>query len=148
MILYPCECSDDDTGHDFISEKKSDAGIEYVIECSVCLFKSEIPKDDWDQISSDELKASQRKRTYLTRYPRIEPHTGLTVSSRADELEKVRAAGFHVAEHGINEKFDDDTSEFQRAKRRAQEERKVAIRKKRETMIREGVIKAPKRANV
>lgn len=152
MILFPCVCSDEDVGHDYVSEREDGPVLDdckgvwfYTIRCSGCGHEDEISKSEWDEVASGELKAAQRKRAHLTRYPRIEPHTGMLVKSKQHEAETVQAAGYHVAENGVNEKYDDDTAEFFKAKTRATKERREAIRKKREHLIREGVIKRPKK---
>lgn len=153
MIRWPCTCSEEDVPHNYISErehavlsKELQPIIDYKIECSECRHESEIPKEDWDQTAKEaEIKAQRSSRTYLTRYPRIEPHTGALVKSRDHELETVKAAGFHVAEHGINDAYNDELCEKMRSDRQNRETRRNAIRKKREIMIREGVFKPKKK---
>lgn len=139
MIKYPCECSDEDTGHNYVSEslklhesmKLEVPVIFYQIECGSCGHKSEIDKSDWDMIAGDELRAAQRSKANLTRYPRIEPHTGMLVSSKQHESEMVKAMGFHKAENGLNEKFHDETAETLRKKRQDLAERRKAMQERR-----------------
>lgn len=147
MIRYPCHCSEEDVPHNYLHEAyilNLDA-VFYEIECSECEHKSTIPKDDWDDIAKqEEIRAQRHNRASLTRYPRIEPHTGLEVKSREHEAETLKMMGYHKAEHGIDQRHDDETAYALGEKRKAREKRRSDIRKKREAYIREGIIKRPK----
>lgn len=116
----------------------------YVVMCGNCGHHMDLLEEEWLAAGKEMDRRAGRVRANLTRYPRIEPHTGELVKSRHHEMEVVKRAGYHVAEHGINEKYDDEVSQQLKDKRLAMEERRRAIRKKRETLIREGVIKKPR----
>lgn len=157
MIRYPCHCSEVDVPHNYLSERKAfdlaplkmtaGTNIFYEIECAECGHKSEIPKEDWDDIAKqEELHAQRSRRVSLTRYPRIEPHSGELVKSKEHEAETLKRLGFHKAENGIDPNHDDETAYALGEKRKAREKRRADIRKKREVYIREGIIKRPKPA--
>lgn len=159
MIRWPCVCSEVDVPHDFLREvRRSDDKVAiitkdnegeqvlYEIQCAECANCTAIEKGDWDQTAKDEdIQAQRTRRANLTRYPRFEPHSGEIVKSKEHELETIKRLGFHVAEHGIDDAYSDETASKLRSDRLAREERKRTIRKKRETLIREGVIKPPKK---
>lgn len=147
MIRYPCTCSEEDLGHDYLGELTKDGAVLYTIECSGCGLESSIPKEDWDEIAKGELIEAQRRRSSLTKFPYIEPHTGEVVKSKEHREEVLRAHGYHKAEHGINDAYNDELCDKLRTQRQAAEQRKRDIRKKRETLIREGVIKKPRQVH-
>lgn len=45
---------------------------------------------------------SRSSKSYLTKYPRIEPHTGAWVKSKDHEKETIRRLGYHEAPHGYD----------------------------------------------
>lgn len=157
MIWYPCTCSDEDQAHDFVRELRLSSGnvlpltkeneasqILHEISCANCGQKSEIPKGDWDAIANNELRLAQRRKSSLTKFPYFEPHTGILVKSKEHRDEVIKNAGFHKAEHGINDAYSDEFADKLKRDRERREGRKKEIRKKREALIREGVIKAPR----
>lgn len=155
MIWAPCdaECQDkdqyacraDERAFELVDEFSDDEGVFYEARCGNCGRCQFFSVTEWQEAGKAMDRRAYRRRANLTRYPRIEPHTGELVKSRDHEHEVVKAAGFHVAEHGINDAYHDELSEKLRSNRVAMEDRRKAIRKKREHLIREGVIKPPKR---
>jgi len=126
--------------------KEGEAGEGLVFaECGNCGSIDCFLEEDWVELNKAQDRRACRRKANLTRYPRFEPHTGLVVKSREHEMEVVKHAGYHVAEHGLDERHNDELADRLKQKRDRMESRRREIRKKREALIREGVIKAPKK---
>lgn len=78
------------------------------VKCLECGLEHEMDFKLWIR---DYTFSRKPKRTYLTKYPRIEPHTGELVTSKEHETETVRAMGYHAAPNGVNEAYDDSESD-------------------------------------
>lgn len=140
---YTCR-ADGARAMDLLRKEGEPGSMLYVIECGNCGHITDILEEEWNDAGKEMERRACRRRVSLTRYPRIEPHTGLEVKSREHEAEVVKHAGYHTAEHGLDERHNDELADKLKSQRQAREDRRKAIRKKRETMIREGVIKMPK----
>lgn len=136
-----------DTAHELISRRVDpQSGLEILcVSCENCGHKYEISKEIWDCAVSEMQRLSYRKKPSLTKYPYVEPHTGELVKSKEHREEVMAAHGYHKAENGVNDEYDDELSYQLKSKRQAMEKRRADIRKKRETMIRDGLIKWPKK---
>lgn len=115
MIWLPCAddcqtknpwtCRESDRAHELVDY----SGDMAKIRCANCGTESEIPSAEWKQICADHIKESSRKKSSLTKYPRIEPHSGVVVNSREDEKRVWKAKGYHEAPHGSDERTFTDT---------------------------------------
>lgn len=153
MIWLPCEkdceknnqfaCRDDERAMEFIRQEGEAQEQLVIAECGNCSHINNFLKEEWDAGALAMDRRAQRRKANLTRYPRIESHTGEIVTSREHEKETLKRMGFHAAENGIDERYNDETSEKLKDRQRAVRERKQKIAKKREALIREGVIKRP-----
>lgn len=143
MIRYPCECSDQDVEHNYLSEHQDGERTIYKIQCADCGHLEDIDKAVWDLIAKDELQKAQKKRANLTRYPYIDPYSGMEVRSKEHREDVWKAHGFHKAEHGINEAYNDEATEKLKEKRLALQKRREETQKKREAYMRAGLIKRP-----
>lgn len=156
MIWFPCEKNCKETNQ-YACRENGERAFELLrtegepgealifAECGNCGALHCILEEEWNEAGQQMNRRAAVRRANLTRYPRIEPHTGELVKSRDHEMEVVKHMGYHVAEHGVNDAHNDELAEKLRSQRIAREERRRKIQKKRETLIREGVIKAPKR---
>lgn len=144
MIRYPCECSEVDVPHNYLKEREDGGRTVYLVECAECGSQHEMDKHVWDLVAADELRVAQKRRANLTRFPYVDPFSGVEVKSKEHREDVWRAHGFHKAEHGINESFDDEACDNLRRKRQALEARRLATKRKREDYIRQGILK-PKR---
>lgn len=153
MIWIPCEkncerkdqyaCRDDERAHEFIREEGEEGHKIITAECGNCGHITTLLQEEWSDACVAMDRRAAKKKANLTRYPRIETHTGELVTSREHEKETLKRMGFHAAEHGVNEKFNDEHTEKLKSKQQALKDRKERIRKKRESLMREGVIKRP-----
>lgn len=143
MIWMPCEagceeknryvCRDEKRAHSFSEEfRDEENGLVVKCRCENCGALDYLSKEDWDAACRDVERQAARRRANLTRYPRIETHTGEIVTSREHEKELTKRMGFHAAEHGVNERFDDETCVKLKEKRlvRDAKKRKLADRRK------------------
>ena len=161
MIWYPCEkgCEpgansyvyrdNGDTVHTFVSKRVAEwetdtaRGEEelYCVECGNCGQRYEISKGLWDEASQETIRKSARRKAGLTRYPYVDPYSGVEVKSKEHREDVWKAHGFHKAEHGINENYDDEDCDRVRSRRQALEAKRAATKRKREDYIRQGIIK-------
>jgi hypothetical protein len=87
MEKFPCAECKEVTEHEFLQEKGEYNEI-YSTRCKVCGGAHDVSRHDWLSFQlRNEVRAS---KAYLTKYPRIEPHSGLTVKSREHEKESVK----------------------------------------------------------
>lgn len=153
MIWLPCEkkcevsnqfaCRDDERAMEFIRQDGEEGEALIFAECGNCKFINPFLKEEWDAGSLAMDRRAYRKKANLTRYPRIEAHTGEVVNSREHEKETLKRMGYHAAENGIDERYNCEASEKLKDRTRALKDRKQKIAKKREAFIRQGLIKRP-----
>lgn len=155
MIWLPCEkncensnqfaCRSEERAMEFIREEGEFGEAIVIAECGNCHHINAFLKEEWEDGGRRmDLRAQRTGKACLTRYPRVEPFTGEVVKSREHEKETLKRMGFHAAEHGVNDNFNDETTEKLKDRNRAIKERREKIKKKREAYIREGLIKRPK----
>jgi len=112
-VQVPCpkECSGEipfRTPHTFLEERGNYNEI-YFVKCDKCGHEYEIPRKQWLFYSSGAADPKS-SRAYLTKYPRIEPHTGEIVKSKDHEKETIKRMGFyeghHGGRHGVDRRYD------------------------------------------
>jgi hypothetical protein len=103
------------TGHAFVAEKGEYNEI-YEVLCVGCSVQYEIPRKAW--LNARVFEDTRSSRAYLTKFPYVEPHTGEVVNSPEDVVRVTKAYGLHAAEHGKNERYDDEFSHQLRARER------------------------------
>lgn len=154
MIWLPCEkecqprdqyaCRGDERAQEYIREEGEENEKIIITECGNCGHIGAFLQEEWTAAGiAMDRRAQKTGKASLTRYPRIETHTGEVVTSREHEKETLKRMGFHSAEHGLDEKFNSEASERLKSKNQALKDRKNKIRKKRESLMREGVIRRP-----
>lgn len=140
MIWAPCEksCAEKNQyvcrGEERAFELAGEAQGLIWAKCGNCGHEQDFLVEEWNDFSKEmDLRAARSgaSRAGLTRYPRIEPHTGLLVNSREDEKRAMKAMGMHEAPHGINEQYNDETCEKLKSARQAREAKKLALQRKR-----------------
>lgn len=90
------------TNHELV--KKLSAS-EYLVKCKGCGDEHQIYFLVW------ENALSRPRRAGLTRYPYVEPHSGVLVKSAEHRSEVLKSMGFHAAPHGIDERYDNAPNE-------------------------------------
>lgn len=101
----------------------------YEIRCTRCGSHQRVNRHAWlSQLNRDHLRPSKAN---LTRYPRFEPHSGVVVNSREDEVRVMKAMGMHAAPHGVDERYDDEACDSLRKRRMERERRRREIEEKR-----------------
>lgn len=147
MIWAPCDkvcvekdqyaCRGDDRSHDFVLQEGGPGNEIVEAKCGNCGNLAVFLLEDWNAYGKEMDLRAQRNagsRSGLTKYPRIEPHTGVLVNSRDDERRAMKAMGMHEAPHGVNEAFDDETCHNLKTKRLEIEQRKREITRRREAL--------------
>lgn len=110
---------------------------DLIVKCGNCDHEQKLTQAEWDAYAKEmDLKAARcgSSRAGLTKYPRVEPHTGVVVNSRDDEVRAMKAMGMHAAPNGIDERFDDESCDALRSKRAAIQKRKLEIDRKRKAL--------------
>jgi hypothetical protein len=102
-LLCDAKCAEHKKTKHKLLEKKTRS--TYLVECQKCKGQSDVYFLVWEKARDKPWRGG------LTRYPRIEPHTGALVKSPEHERETVKAMGFHEAPHGINHDYDDAISD-------------------------------------
>lgn len=118
--VLTCQHCQKRAGHAFLAER-GDYNELYEVLCVECGSQYEIPRKAW--LNAQFLEAAGPKRAYLTKYPYVEPHTGEVVNSAEDVVRVTKAYGLHAADHGINERYHDETSERLRNRERERKEK-------------------------
>lgn len=128
-LKCPAVCCSEDTEHKFL-EERGDYNQTYFVECS-CGFQREVSRKEW--LFAENIKdwTPSNARAYLTKFPYVEPHSGMVVTSKEHRDEVMKKMGFHKAEHGVNEKYHDETAELMRRKRQDLAERRRAMDERR-----------------
>lgn len=86
--------------------------------------------ETWVDACQDMDRRAQRMgRVNLTKYPYVEPHTGEVVKSAEDRERVVKAFGMHAAEHGIDERHNDELADKLKDRERAKKDRRKTARK-------------------
>lgn len=119
--------------HEFVEV----CGDTVKLECGNCSHIATLPIEEYQaECKRMDIKAqlSGASRAGLTKYPRIEPHTGELVNSRDDEARVMKAFGMHAAPHGINERFNDEACEKLKSARQKREQRRREIERKRKAL--------------
>lgn len=140
MIWAPCEkdcaeknqyvCRVELRAFELVSEAP---GLIFA-KCGNCGHEQDFLEEEWAQYGKEmELRAqrSSSSKAGLTKYPRIEPHTGALVNSRDDEVRAMKAMGMHAAPHGVNEAYNDETCERLKDKQQKLQSRKLEIERRR-----------------
>ncbi len=126
MVKFDCpHCGK--TEHEFTQEKGEYNEI-YQVRCLVCNVAHDVPRHSWlhaEHILADALKPS---RAYLTKFPHIEPHTGVMVTSAEHRRETMKRMGMHEAPHGIDTRYDDERCDDLRSRRQESEKRKRELK--------------------
>ena len=141
MIWAPCEkacaeknqyvCRGDDRAFELVSEF---TGL-ISAKCGNCGHEQDFLEEAWQDYGKDmDRRAARTQRAGLTKYPRIEPHTGALVNSRDDEKRAMKAYGMHEAPHGVNDAFNDETCAKLKDDRLAREAKKHALDRKRKAL--------------
>lgn len=154
MIWAPCDksceprdqyaCRGEERAHEFVLQDGGEGNEIVEARCGNCGNLAVFLKEDWDHYGKQmELRAqrSGNSRANLTKYPRIEPHTGALVNSRDDEVRAMRAYGMHPAENGIDERYDDESCEILRDKRQKIQAKKLEIERRRKALNRPQIIR-------
>lgn len=84
---FPCETCNAVTEHKFLEELGEYNEI-YRVRCERCKTTHDIHRHQW--LSFQNKNDIRPSKAYLTKYPRIEPHSGLTVKSKEHEKESVK----------------------------------------------------------
>jgi hypothetical protein len=108
-------CRGDLRGHEFVQDLLC-AGPngtileEFVeIRCCNCGTIASLPTDEWQQIIADEIRVSSRRKAGLTKYPYVEPQSGVLVKSKEHREEVWRAKGLKEWKHDGDESGFTDT---------------------------------------
>ncbi len=154
MIWLECEkacepknefvCRGEERAQEFLREIAETDETFIVAECANCAHANFYLKEEWIAAGIEMDRRAYRKKASLDKYPCYEPHTGEYVISKEHKAETLKRMGYHAAENGVDEKYNDETTAMLKAKQDALKERKQKIAKKREALIREGVVKRPK----
>ncbi len=130
MARLLCTCSPEQTQHTFVRELGEYNEI-YEVKCAACGLVRQVPRKEF--LFAENIKdwVPSNARVYWTKFPYVEPHTGEVVHSKEHRAEVIKRMGFHVAEHGVNERYDDQACADQRAKRQAQEARRRLLEDRR-----------------
>jgi hypothetical protein len=119
--MFLCPACGVATQHQFHAEHGEYNEI-YEIRCLTCQGLQKKPRHDWlSQMARDFVRPSKAN---LTKYPRIEPHTGEVVNSREDEVRVMKAMGMHAAHHGIDERYNDEACDNLNRRRIEHEKKK------------------------
>lgn len=119
--MFRCDRCEVPTEHQFDSEHGEYNEI-YEIRCLTCGFQHKVGRHVWNaQMTRDHMVPS---KAHLTKYPRVEPHSGEIVNSRDDEVRVMKAMGLHAAPHGINERYNDEACDTLNRRRIEHEKRK------------------------
>lgn len=94
--FYPCpkECDKDlpITPHEVLD-------LDVVrVKCLNCNHVHELDFRAW--LRDQQVTRTPRRQAHLTKYPRVEPHTGEVVTSKDHEKETVKRMGFYEGHHG------------------------------------------------
>lgn len=100
-------CKGDLRGHEFVEKflRGHESGVEELVQirCCNCGGLAEIPYAEWQQIIEDDVRNSSRRKAGLTRYPYVEPQSGILVHSAQHRDEVWKQLGWHKAENGPDE---------------------------------------------
>ncbi len=89
-----CPKCEKTTQHSFVTEKGEYNEI-YEIRCAECHSARDVDRKIWLSGAAGFNGSGRSGKSYLTKYPRIEPQTGQVVKSREHMYETARAMGCH-----------------------------------------------------
>jgi len=126
---YVCR-EDGSRAFEIREELQDERGRFFEVECGNCGDIDWIEEEDFRAACEDMDRRAQRSgKVGLTKYPYIEPHTGEVVNSAEDVVRVAKAHGLHAAEHGIDERHNDEFADKLKDRERAKKERRREARK-------------------
>jgi hypothetical protein len=148
LIWMPCErdCAEKDQyacrganerAHEFMNERGAPGSKIIFAKCTNCGHLANLLEEEWLEAGRQmELRAqrSGASRAGLTKYPRIEPHTGALVNSRDDEVRAMKAFGMHAAPNGIDERYNDEACEKLKSARLERQKKKDELARRRRAL--------------
>lgn len=118
-------CREDGTrAFEVVEELFDDSGKIFELRCGNCGELDYLNEEEWGEACrAMDARAKRRCKVTLTRYPYVEPHTGEVVHSAAHREEVVKRYGLHAAEHGIDERFNDELADKLKDRERDRKDR-------------------------
>ena len=129
-------CRGEERAHEFVMQDGSTGNEIIEARCGNCDSLNVFLLEDWQDASLAMDRRAQRSvgKAGLTRWPYFDAATGVEVKSKEHRAEVWKAHGMHEAEHGVNEKYDDEACHQQKEKRVAREQKKMELNRRRKAL--------------
>ncbi len=113
-----------------LDDLADDYGRFFKVRCENCGNVDLADEETWLNACEDMDRRAQRQgRVGRTRYPYIEPHSGILVNSADDRERVMKSHGFHSAEHGIDSRHNDELADKLKDRERHKKEKRKNARR-------------------
>lgn len=128
-------CRGEERAHEFVLQDGQEGNEIIEAQCGNCGNVGVFLLEDWrDASKAMDLRAQRTGKANLTRWPYVDPYTGVQVDSPDHRKDVWAAHGMHEADHGVNEKYDDEACHALKEKRIARERKKIELDRRRQAL--------------